>query len=44
MQRKYKFRNCNTLFMETELAEFGDELYLPVIVIAELTYGFNLGT
>ena len=26
------------------LAEFGDELYLPAIVIAELTYGFMKGT
>lgn len=26
------------------LAEFGDELYLPTIVIAELTYGFMKGT
>jgi len=26
------------------LAEFGDELYLPIIVIAELTYGFMKGT
>jgi predicted nucleic acid-binding protein len=26
------------------LAEFGDELYLPIIVVAELTYGFMKGT
>jgi len=26
------------------LVEFGDELYLPTIVIAELTYGFMKGT
>jgi len=26
------------------LAEFGDELFLPTIVIAELTYGFMKGT
>ncbi len=26
------------------LAEYGDELYLPTIVIAELTYGFLKGT
>jgi len=26
------------------LADFGDELYLPSIVIAELTYGFMKGT
>lgn len=26
------------------LAEFGDDLYLPIIVIAELTYGFMKGT
>jgi tRNA(fMet)-specific endonuclease VapC len=26
------------------IAEFGEELYLPTIVIAELTYGFMKGT
>ena len=26
------------------LVEFGDQLYLPTIVIAELTYGFMKGT
>jgi predicted nucleic acid-binding protein len=26
------------------IAEFGDEIYLPTVVIAELTYGFMKGT